>query len=172
MKLACLLCWVIPCAALAGTTLTIDGTATSQPSTWTVDQLKQQPAIPTTQIAYQTHDGSSHHSTCVSLLDVLHAAGVPIQIKMTPKADPRTKHRALRMIVTARATDGYIVVFSLGELLPDIGHRSVWLALDQDGEPFAGNDAPVKLISPDDIKPARWVHGVQELSVDQAAPSK
>jgi hypothetical protein len=106
------------------------------------------------------------------LLDLLHAAGISTEIKMDPKADPRTRHRELRMTVTARASDGYAVVFSLAELLPDIGHRAVWLALDEDGAVLPDRDAPIKLIVPDDAKPARWVHGVEKLSVDDVEPSR
>jgi hypothetical protein len=163
---------MFPSLALAGGTLTVDGSATTQPSVWNIDQLKQLPGAPTTQVSYQTHDGSPHHSTCVALLDVLRAAGITSEIKMDPKADPKTKHRALRLIVTARATDGYAVVFSLPELLPDIGHHAAWIALDEDDAPLADRDAPVKLIVPDDVKPARWVHGVDELSVDDGAPAR
>jgi hypothetical protein len=171
MRFALLLLAIFPSLVLAGSTLTVDGSATTQPSAWNTDQLKQLPGAPTTQISYQTHDGSPHHSTCVALLDVLHAAGISTEIKMDPKADPKTKHQALRLVVTARATDGYAVVFSLAELLPETGHRAVWIALDEDDASLADRDGPVKLIVPDDVKPARWVHGVDELAVDDASPS-
>ncbi len=157
---------LIPTAGVAGTALTVDGSATTQPSTFTVDQLKQQPGAPTTQLSYEGHDGTPHHSTCIALLDLLHAVGISGKIKMDPKADPKTKHPELRMIVTARASDGYAVMFSLAELLPDVGHRAVWIALDVDDQPLVDRDAPIKLIVPDDAKPARWIHGVQEISVD------
>jgi hypothetical protein len=171
MKLALFFLLMCPGFVLADDVLTVDGNATTQPSQWTVDQLKHQPGVPTTQIAYDARDGSKHHSTCLALLDVLKAAGVSTQIKMDPKAEPHTKHRALRLVITAKAGDGYAVVFSLAELLPDIGHRAVWLAIDEDDQPLADRDAPIKLIVPDDTKPARWVHGVKELSVDDAAAS-
>jgi hypothetical protein len=160
---------VIPAVALAGNTLTIDGSATTQPSTFTVDQLKQQPGAPTTQISYNSHDGSRHHSTCIAVLDLLHATGFSTKVKMDPKADPKTKHPELRMTVTARAADGYAVVFSLAELLPDIGRRAVWIALDEDDQPLEERDTPVRLIVPDDAKPARWIFGVREISVDGPA---
>ena len=169
MKSTIALLFLLPSFALAGTTLTVDGTATTQPSHWTTDELKHQPAMPTTQISYTAHDGSAHHATCVSLLDVLNAAGVSSEIKMNPKADPRTKHRSLRLTVSAKASDGYGVVFSFAELMPDIGHRAVWLALDEDDKDLAERDTPTKLIVPDDAKPARWVHGVEHLSVDDTS---
>jgi hypothetical protein len=173
MKLAVfLLAAVSPAFAFAGDVLTVDGSATTQPSHWTVDQLKHQAGVPTTQISYESRDGSDHHSTCLALLDVLKAAGVPAGLKMDAKADPHTKNRALRLFITAKASDGYAVVFSLAELLPEIGHRAVWVALDEDDQPLADRDVPIKLIVPDDTKPARWVHGVQEVSVDDATTSK
>jgi hypothetical protein len=169
-KISWFLVVLVPSIAVAGGSLTIDGTATTQPSHFMIDQLKQTPGLPTTQISYESH-GLPHRSTCVGLLDLLHAAGISTEIKMDPKADPRTKHRELRMLVTARASDGYAVVFSLAELLPDIGHRAVWLALDEDGTALPDRDAPLKLIVPDDAKPARWVHGVGEITVDDAPPA-
>ena len=169
MRFVTIILLFVPSIASAGATLTVDGTATTQPSHWTTDELKHQPAMPTTQISYESQDGTAHHATCVSLLDVLKAAGVSTEIKMNPKADPKTKHAALRMTVTAKATDGYGVVFSLAELLPEIGHRAVWLALDEDDKELAARDTPTKLIVPGDAKPARWVHGVENLSVDDVA---
>jgi hypothetical protein len=171
MKVVGLLIVLIPSLVFAGSTLTIDGNATTQPSQWTVDQLKQHAGVPTTQVSYQSHDGTPHHSTCIALVDLLKAAGITTALKMDPKADPRTKHPPLRMIVTAKAGDGYAVIFSLAELLPEVGNRAVWLALDADDQPLSARDAPVKLIVPDDAKPARWVHGVERISVDDQSPS-
>jgi hypothetical protein len=171
MRLSWLLLTLIPSAVFAAGTLTIDGNATTQPAHWEIDQLKHQTGMPTTQISYQSR-GATHESTCVGLLDLLRASGISTEIKMDPAADPRTKHRLLRMVVTVRAGDGYAVVFSLAELLPDAGHRAVWIALDEDDQPLSDRDAPAKLIVPDDAKPARWVHGVERLSVDEISPSK
>jgi hypothetical protein len=172
MKVFAFLLAMIPSLVLGGSTLTVDGNATTQPTQWTADQLKKQPGFPTTQLSYQGHDGTPHHSTCIAMIDLLKAAGISTALKMDPKADPHTKHAPLRMIVTAKAGDGYAVVFSLAELSPELGNRAVWLALDVDDQPLSDRDAPVKLIVPDDGKPARWVHGMQRLSVDDVSPAQ
>jgi DMSO/TMAO reductase YedYZ molybdopterin-dependent catalytic subunit len=54
-------------------------------------------------------------------------------------------------------------------LLPEIGHRAVWLALDVDGKPLADESGPVELIVPDDTKPGPWVHGVRAITVIDGA---
>ena len=107
------------------------------------------------------------------LLAVLRVAGVPTAVTMDPKADPKTKNRLLRLCVVAASDDGYAVTFSLAELIADAGDRPVWVAVDADGQPLAGRDAPVKLIVPDDNKPGRWVHGVTTITVvDPTATTK
>jgi hypothetical protein len=56
-------------------------------------------------------------------------------------------------------------LFSLAELLPAIGNRSAWLALDIDGEELRARDGPVKLIVPQDSKPGRWVHEIATITI-------
>lgn len=151
-------------AAPGGDSLQVSGDAIAQPHQWTVADLKQQFASQLSNITYQSHSGA-HTSACVPLLAVLKAAGVGTELKMDPKADPHTKHAPLRVAIVAEASDGYAVVFSLAELLPEIGNRPVWVALDQDGQPLADHDGPVKLVVPDDTKPARWIHAVDRLEL-------
>jgi hypothetical protein len=138
--------------------------AVAQPSDWTADQLKTQFAAQIKSIDYQSH-GQKHTSAAVPLLAVLKAAGVGTDLKMDPKADPKTKNAALRMILVVRGNDGYTVAVTLAELLPEIGNQDAWLALDADGAPLHENEAPAKLIMPSDVKPGRWVHGIASISV-------
>jgi DMSO/TMAO reductase YedYZ molybdopterin-dependent catalytic subunit len=84
---------------------------------------------------------------------------------MDPKADPRMKNSELRLVVGVECRDGYLITFSLGELLADIGNRHVWLALDMDGQPLPQRDGPIRLIVPEDVKPGRWAHAVQAIFV-------
>jgi hypothetical protein len=100
----------------------------------------------------------------------LKAAGAPVELKMDSKSDPGLKSYSLRFVAVARGRDGYVVAFSLAELLPEIGNRHVWLALDEDGQPMSEQDGPMRLLSPDDQKPARGVHQLAEIAiVDTAA---
>ena len=136
---------------------------------WTVDQLQKQFAAEITPVAYSGH-GQKHVYRCIALISLLKAAGVPADLKMDPKADPKMKSYSLRFVAVAHGRDGYVVTFSLAELLPDIGNRHVWVALDEDGQPISDQDGPIRLLSPDDQKPARGVHQLAEITiVDTAA---
>jgi hypothetical protein len=141
----------------------IDG-AVSNPSDWTTAHLKEQFASELKQIQY-TSKGQQHTSICVALLSVLKAAGAQTDLKMDPTADPKTKNIPLRLAVVVRGNDGYTVVLSLAELLPQIRNEEAWLALDADGNALSDRDGPAKLIVPSDKKPGRSVHGIATISV-------
>jgi Oxidoreductase molybdopterin binding domain len=115
-------------------------------------------------VGYDSHD-QKHTCTGVPLLALLKAAGVPITLKMDPKADPHMKNYNLRLAVVVQGGDGYTATFSLAELLPEIGGREAWLALDEDGKPLPERDGSMKLIVPADQRPARWVRNVTNVSV-------
>ena len=85
-------------------------------------------------IEYETH-GHKHVAHAVPLLGVLQAAGIDAKLKMDPKADPKTKNYPLRLSVVVKGNDGYTATFALAELLPEIGDRPVWIALDADNRP-------------------------------------
>jgi DMSO/TMAO reductase YedYZ molybdopterin-dependent catalytic subunit len=145
--------------------------AVNHPGDWTIARLKSDLAADVTSISYATH-GQKHTSNVVPLLSLLKAAGVQTQVKMDPKADPRMKNAELRLVVGVECRDGYLVTFSLGELLADIGNRHVWLAFDMDGLPLPQRDGPIRLIVPEDAKPGRWAHAVQTIFVvNIAAPT-
>ena len=135
---------------------------------WTVSRIRNELASEIKSVQY-TSRGQTHTSNCVSLLSILKAAGVQTELKMDTNADPKTKHYELRLAVVVEGRDGYAVTFSLAELLPDIGNRSVWLALDMDGQPLMSRDGPMKVIVPEDQKPARGVHAVQAITVVNCA---
>ena len=149
--------------------ITVTGSV-QKPGEWTADRLKTEFAADISTISYTSHDGQKHTSTAVPLISLLKAVGLETQLKTDPTADPKTKHYDLRFAVAVVGHDGYVAAFSLAELQADLGNRHVWLALDADGQPLAATEGPVKLIALDDKKPARWVHGVQSISVVNVAP--
>jgi len=67
------------------------------------------------------------------------------------------------VLVTAR--DGYRAVFSLAELEPSLGNRKVLLVDRCDGQPLGNDDGPLRLIAPEESRPARWVRQVQSITV-------
>jgi hypothetical protein len=138
------------------------------PSDWTINQIQKQFASEITPVEYTAH-GQKHVYHCITLVSLLKAAGVPVEFKMDPKADPKTKSYPLRFLIAAHGRDGYIVGFSLAEILPDIGNRHVWVALDEDDQLISDQDGPIRLLSPDDQKPARSVHQLSEIEIIDAS---
>ncbi len=138
--------------------------AIAKPSDWTVSALKKQFAAQIKPVEYSSR-GSQHTCNCVPLLAVLTEAGVATTLKMDPKADPKLKNHPLRMIIVVQARDGYAAAFSLAELMPNVGNRAAWLALDMDGSDLSERDGPIKLIVPEDAMPGRSVRGVGSIVV-------
>ncbi|MBB5875108.1 MULTISPECIES: hypothetical protein [Xanthomonas] len=68
-----------------------------------------------------------------------------------------------RIEVVAR--DGYTAVFALAELDPTLGARRVLLVDRCGGEPLAADAGPLRLIVPQDQRPARWVRQVRAITV-------
>jgi hypothetical protein len=130
--------------------------AVSKPTEWTVAKLKETFAAQLKQLEY-TIKGQKHVSTCVPLLAIVQAA--------EPVTDPKHKNFAMRLAVVVRAADGYAATFGMGELMPDVANHSAWIAIDVDGQPLSGREAPTKLIVPGDAKPARAVWGVRQIDV-------
>jgi DMSO/TMAO reductase YedYZ molybdopterin-dependent catalytic subunit len=140
----------------------------SKPGDWTVSRIRAELASEIKSVQYSSR-GQQHTSNCVPLLSVLNASGIQTELKMDPKADPKTKNFELRLVVVIEGHDGYVVAFSLAELLAGVGNRHVWIALDMDGQPLTARDAPMRLIVPDDEKPARWVHAVETITAFDGA---
>jgi hypothetical protein len=136
---------------------------------FTVAQLQQQVASEIKPVQYNSH-GAPHTFNCVPLASVLKAAGAQTDFVMKPGADPKTKYPQLRQAVIVTGRDGYAVVFSLAEILPMVGDRAVWVALDEDGKPLSDSDGPVRLIIPDDKMPVRAVHEIASIDLVDIAP--
>jgi DMSO/TMAO reductase YedYZ molybdopterin-dependent catalytic subunit len=144
------------------------GGQVAQASDWTAARLEKELATDMQTVQFTSH-GQQHAAKCVSLLDLLKAAGVETDLKMGPKVDPKEKNYALRLMVIVAGRDGYTAAFSLGELLPDVGHEDAWLAVEVDGKALGDADGPARLIVPGDAKPARWVRGVGTISIVDGA---
>jgi len=154
----------------AADSITINGSV-DKPGDWTVARLKTDLANDVTKIEYTGHDGK-HTSTAVPLASLLKAAGVQTELKQPAKGvTGKDKHAEMHFAVLVQGRDGFFAVFSIAELMNDLDNRKIWLALDTDGKPLPDADGPMKLIVPDDAKPARWVHGVQSVSVVKVEPA-
>ena len=104
-----------------------------------------------------TAHGKTLQCEGVSLVKLLRAAGA---LPVEPLGGAQ-----LANYVLVGARDGYRAVYSLAELEPTLGNRKVLLVDRCDGQPLADDDGPLRLIAPDESRPARWVRQVQSITV-------
>ena len=71
----------------------------------------------------------------------------------------------LARYVLVDARDGYRVLYSLAELDPGTGKRRVLLADRCNGAALDDDEGPLRLIAPEDARPARWVRQVKSITV-------
>ena len=91
----------------------------------------------------------------VSLQDVLKKAGAPSESSL--------RGAALASYVLAKASDGYQVAFTLGEIDPSFGNTAILVADHRDGAPLSGNQGVLRLIVPKDHEGARSVRMLETL---------
>lgn len=102
--------------------------------------------LPRHDVSIDVH-GTSLRCEGVALVDLLRRAGA------MPAEPLRGAHLARRMEVVA--SDGYRVVFSLGELDPTLGKQTVYVADRCNGKPLDAREGPARLLVPGDSRPAR-----------------
>jgi hypothetical protein len=95
-------------------------------------------------------------------------SGVPLMALLVELGVPqKLKGKDLRLYVVAEGRDGNKVVYSLGEVSPDLHDGSVLLVDSVDGKPLADN-GPIELISSGERRDSRWVRGVVSIKVQAA----
>jgi len=95
-------------------------------------------------------------------------SGVPLMALLVELGVPQKPiGKDFRLYVVAEGRDGYKVVYSLGEVSPDVHDGSVLLVDSVNGKPLADN-GPIELICTGEHRPARWVRGVTSISVKAA----
>ncbi|MDO3644012.1 molybdopterin-dependent oxidoreductase [Mucilaginibacter sp. L3T2-6] len=112
------------------------------------------------EVKRKDHDGKEHVYTGVLLSEVLQKAGAPLG------KDLRGKNLGKYALV--KASDGYRVVFSLGELDKDFTDRIIILASQVDGKPLGPAEGPFRIIVQNEKKPARCVRMVTEIEIQSA----
>lgn len=113
-------------------------------------------ALPREQAAGTVH-GERLACEGVTLLALLRATGA-----MPSEA---LRGQDLSRIVRVEARDGYRAVFGLAELDPTLGARKVLLADRCNGASLGDDAGPLRMVVPDDARPARWVRQVRSISV-------
>jgi len=91
----------------------------------------------------------------VRLTDVLDHAGIDLKAHKDDR----------RMVIVARATDGYVVTFSWSELYNTPIGKDVLVAWEKDGKPLDAGEGQLLLISGKDIKTGprhvRWLSSIE-----------
>jgi hypothetical protein len=103
---------------------------------------------------FNEHTKANQTYSGVPLIDLLTQLGVPDK--------PHGKEFLLYLV--AAGSDGYQVVYSLGEVTPDVHDATVLVADSQDGKPIA-DDGPLKLVATGERRPARWVRNLVAIRV-------
>lgn len=93
----------------------------------------------------------------VALAGLLRATGA------MPAEPLRGQQLARYVLVGAR--DSYRAIYSLAELDASLTDRRVFLVDRCNGKPLDADDGPLRLIAPDDARPARWVRQVKSITV-------
>lgn len=106
---------------------------------------------------YNEHVKVNQTYSGVELIDLLKPLGVPEK--------PHGKEFAFYLV--AEGSDGYQVVYSIGEVTPDVHDGTVMVADALDGKPITDN-GPLQLVTTGEKRPARWVRNLIEIRVQAA----
>lgn len=92
-------------------------------------------------------------------------SGVPLSALLIPLGVPEAPHgKEFRLYVVAKGSDGYEVVYSLGEVLPSVHDGTVLVADTMDGKPI-GESGPLQMVLTGEKRPGRWVRNLVALDV-------
>ncbi len=108
--------------------------------------------------AHNGHSGSDEAYSGVQLSTLLAKINAPMGNAL--------RGNAMTTYVIATGSDGYAVLLSLAEVDPDFHENQVIVADGRDGQPLR-KGGPFQLIVPGDKRPARWVHNLVSITVEQ-----
>jgi hypothetical protein len=97
-------------------------------------------------------------------------SGVPLAALLATLNAPLGEHlrgKALMSYIVASGSDGYSVVLSIAEADPSFHSGDIVVADTRDGQPL-GRSGPFQLIVSEDKRPARWVHNLVSISLQEA----
>ena len=94
----------------------------------------------------------------VAVADLLQAVGTP--------SGRALRGAALADVVVVKGADGYRAAFGLAEMDPGMRASVPVLADRNEGGRLDAKEGPLRLVSPDDLRPARSVRGVVSIEVD------
>ena len=127
-------------------------------TTFTVDQLRQMPQQAVSIVNPHTRATDKYEG--VLLADLLAKIGTPSGEKL--------RGDELRDYVEVSGRDGYKVIFALAELDSAFEDNQVLVAITSDGKPLDEKQGPVRMVVPQDKRPARSVRMVTTIAVRRA----
>jgi hypothetical protein len=104
--------------------------------------------------AYNEHVKKNESYSGVALIDLLAKLGVP----------DKPHGKDFRLYLEAEGADGYVVIYSVAEVTPDVHDATVIVADAIDGKPIT-DDGPLKLVATGEKRPARWVRNLAAIRV-------
>ena len=137
-----------------GAALTVSGDVTN-PLTLSLDALKNMPRK--TIHVKNEHAQEDEVYEGVPLGAILKQAGVP--------QGGQIRGKAMATYVLAQGADGYQVLFSLPELDSDFEDSDVLVADTMGGKPINDKLGPLRLVVPNDKRPARWVRMLTSIKI-------
>jgi hypothetical protein len=92
-------------------------------------------------------------------------SGVPLTALLTRLGLPEKPHgKDFRMYLVAEGSDGYQVVYSVGEVTPNVHDGTTLVADTLDGKPLKENGI-FQLVTTGEKRPARWVRNLVSIRV-------
>jgi len=170
----------VPAVALAVLTPTnLHSQSPTQPS----GEMKMgSPSVPSTSLKI-TYAGKSEDWTPATLAALPHTtitvynehakvsqtySGVPLTTLLTRLGVPEKPHgKDFRLYLVAEGTDGYGVVYSVGEVTPDVRDGTTLVADTLNGKPLT-DAGQFQLVTTGEKRPARWVRNLNSIRVASA----
>jgi DMSO/TMAO reductase YedYZ molybdopterin-dependent catalytic subunit len=125
------------------------------PLTLSLADLKKMPRKTLSVVMPHDEKAATYEGVLVS--DLLRQAGATQGEKL--------RGPAMATYVLMEAADGYRVIFSLAELDPAILDSNVIVADTVDGAPLTVAQGPLRIVAPNDKRPARWIRMLKSITV-------
>jgi hypothetical protein len=155
--------WGQALAAPVTTQFDVRGDVVTQ-KTYGLAALDTLPQVTQTDTFLAGNTPQTHTYSGPSIWNVVNDAGLVL--------DPSIKNDLLRKVVIATGSDGYRVVYALGEIAPNFGNRPAIVAdretIDATTAPL-GADGFARTTAPGDIRGGRYVSNLDDLSVIPSA---
>ena len=133
--------------------LTVTG-AVERPLNLQISDFEKMPHV---SVEVKDHDGHLTIYEGGPLDELLKAVGAPIGEKL--------RGANMASYVLAEAKDGYRLVFALAELDSAFTDSKVLIAYAANGKPLPDGQGPLRIVVPQEQRPARWIRMLQRIQV-------